>query len=212
MVVPTQLAIATRRIPAPAGVAPCALFIHSPVRQQGRQQRSALGHVHLNVLLLQRVPHLRRGSVDRAVLAGGRRIRLRRRDRPGIGYTCQVSTLIKWFPDRPGLATGIAMALLIHGVGYLAFMSVGWLLIRVPADGWKPAGWEPTVESAGSLISEGHVSARNAIRMLQFWRASHAGSKFSYLENSRSHGGLCRRAGVQCCLPPGALRPGRRHR
>src|ERR671917_2490689 len=27
MVVPTQLAIATRRIPAPVGVAPCALFI-----------------------------------------------------------------------------------------------------------------------------------------------------------------------------------------
>ena len=58
--------------------------------------------------------------------------------------------MIKWFPDRPGLATGIAMAFLIHGVGYAAFMSVGWLLIRVPADGWKPAGWEPTVESAGS--------------------------------------------------------------
>ncbi len=122
----------------------------------------------------------------------------------GIGYISPVSTLIKWFPDRPGLATGIAimgfgggaliaapwstsmltafgatgadadaggiaMAFLIHGVGYAVFMSVGWLLIRVPAADWKPAGWEPTAQPTGSLISEGNVSARNAIRTPQFW-------------------------------------------
>ena len=61
------------------------------------------------------------------------------------------------------------MAFLIHGVGYAVFMSVGWLLIRVPADGWKPAGWEPTPQPAGSLISGGNVSARNAIKTPQFW-------------------------------------------
>jgi hypothetical protein len=27
----------------------------------------------------------------------------------GIGYISPVSTLIKWFPDRPGLATGLAL-------------------------------------------------------------------------------------------------------
>jgi len=27
----------------------------------------------------------------------------------GIGYISPVSTLIKWFPDRPGLATGTAI-------------------------------------------------------------------------------------------------------
>lgn len=122
----------------------------------------------------------------------------------GIGYISPVSTLIKWFPDRPGLATGIAimgfgggaliaapwsnsmltafgatgadpdasgiaLAFLIHGVGYAVFMSVGWLLIRVPAEDWKPAGWEPTPPPAGSLISAGNVSARNAIKTPQFW-------------------------------------------
>ena len=122
----------------------------------------------------------------------------------GIGYISPVSTLIKWFPDRPGLATGIAimgfgggaliaapwsnsmltafgatgadpdasgiaLAFLIHGVGYAVFMSVGWLLIRVPAEDWKPAGWEPTPQPAGSLISAGNVSARNAIKTPQFW-------------------------------------------
>ena len=27
----------------------------------------------------------------------------------GIGYISPVSTLIKWFPDRPGMATGMAI-------------------------------------------------------------------------------------------------------
>ena len=27
----------------------------------------------------------------------------------GIGYISPVSTLINWFPDRPGLATGLAI-------------------------------------------------------------------------------------------------------
>ncbi len=97
----------------------------------------------------------------------------------GIGYISPVSTLIKWFPDRPGLSTGIAImgfgggaliaspltnqlltafgatgddpdvngiaqTFLVMGLIYAVFMSVGWLLIRVPAEDWKPAGWEPS--------------------------------------------------------------------
>jgi len=122
----------------------------------------------------------------------------------GIGYISPVSTLIRWFPDRPGLATGIAImgfgggaliaspwsasmliafgatgthadpvgiakAFGIHGIVYAVFMSMGWLLIRVPADNWRPAGWIPALQPAGGLISDGDVSARNAIRTPQFW-------------------------------------------
>jgi MFS family permease len=124
----------------------------------------------------------------------------------GIGYISPVSTLIKWFPDRPGLATGIAimgfgggalianpwtasmlsrfgasasapsvdphgiaLAFLIHGVAYAIFMSLGWLLIRVPADDWKPAGWEPSAQKTHTMISTNNVSARNAIKTPQFW-------------------------------------------
>src|ERR1044072_1373465 len=80
----------------------------------------------------------------------------------GIGYISPVSTLIKWFPDRPGMATGIAImgfgggaliaspwsaqmlesfgadsdgiafAFLVHGLAYAVFMTLGVLLIRVP--------------------------------------------------------------------------------
>src|SRR6185295_11467072 len=37
----------------------------------------------------------------------------------GVGYISPVSTLIKWFPDRPGMATGMA----IMGFGGGAFIA-----------------------------------------------------------------------------------------
>ncbi|MFE5503907.1 OFA family MFS transporter [Amycolatopsis japonica] len=117
----------------------------------------------------------------------------------GIGYISPVSTLIKWFPDRPGMATGIAImgfgggaliaspwssqmlgtapwsigtvatAFLVHGLVYAVFMTLGILLVRVPADGWKPHGWEPKTDHGNAMITTANVSARNAIRTPQFW-------------------------------------------
>jgi MFS family permease len=117
----------------------------------------------------------------------------------GIGYISPVSTLMKWFPDRPGTATGIAImgfgggaliatpwstqmlqafgsgtggiakAFAVHGVVYAVFMSLGVLLVRVPAEGWRPAGWEPVAAAAHRMITTANVSARNAIRTPQFW-------------------------------------------
>jgi MFS family permease len=128
----------------------------------------------------------------------------------GIGYISPVSTLIKWFPDRPGLATGLAimgfgggaliasplsgrlmelydssyvstdvdsvasghavMLLFVTlGLVYLAFMMFGAFTVRVPADDWKPHGWDPSQVAEKSLVTTASVSADNAIRTPQFW-------------------------------------------
>jgi MFS family permease len=122
----------------------------------------------------------------------------------GIGYISPVSTLIKWFPDRPGMATGLAImgfgggaliasplstallgafggqgddaapngvaaAFAAQGLIYLVFMSLGWLLIRVPADDWKPPGWDPSQTRHRELVTSANVSAANAIKTPQFW-------------------------------------------
>ncbi|WP_422748619.1 L-lactate MFS transporter [Mycobacterium sp. WMMD1722] len=117
----------------------------------------------------------------------------------GIGYISPVSTLIKWFPDKPGMATGLAImgfgggaliaspwstamldafgtessgiakTFFVHGVVYAVFMSLGWLLVRVPRADWKPHGWTPTEPTVGSMVSVGQVSANNAIKTPQFW-------------------------------------------
>lgn len=117
----------------------------------------------------------------------------------GIGYISPVSTLIKWFPDRPGMATGIAImgfgggaliaspwsaqmlssfgettsgiatTFLVHGIVYAVFMSMGVLLVRVPPEGWRPKGWNPPAAQARPLITTADVSASNAIRTPQFY-------------------------------------------
>jgi MFS family permease len=51
----------------------------------------------------------------------------------GIGYISPVSTLIKWFPDRPGMATGLA----IMGFGGGAFIASPlsvWLMRKFSSD------------------------------------------------------------------------------
>src|SRR5271163_4615465 len=87
----------------------------------------------------------------------------------GFGYIVPVAVLVKWFPDRRGLITGVAVggfgagALvtapvathLIQSVGVLhtfAYLGVAYLVITMaagyfmqnPPDGWKPAGWVPS--------------------------------------------------------------------
>jgi len=117
----------------------------------------------------------------------------------GLGYISPVSTLIKWFPDRPGMATG--MAIMGFGGGALigaplgvklmdyfrsdasvgvaeafvvmaglsaASMLLGALVVRVPAAGWTPAGWEPN-ERARPLVTAAGVAADVAWKTPQFW-------------------------------------------
>jgi MFS family permease len=104
----------------------------------------------------------------------------------GLGYISPVSTLIKWFPDRPGLATGMAImgfgggALLGSPLGtslmsaygganfgivptfltmavlYFALMMFGAFLVRVPAHDWKPEGWTPPAAQTGNALISSH--------------------------------------------------------
>jgi MFS family permease len=51
---------------------------------------------------------------------------------------------------------------------YSVFMLFGALLVRVPADGWKPAGWEPK-EHVKPLVTSANVAVDTAWRTPQFW-------------------------------------------
>src|SRR6185295_6948942 len=59
----------------------------------------------------------------------------------GVGYISPVSTLIKWFPDRPGMATGIA----IMGFGGGALIAAPWSTEMLRAFG--------VVYNAGKVVS-----------------------------------------------------------
>ncbi|MCF7786135.1 MAG: OFA family MFS transporter [Prosthecobacter sp.] len=117
----------------------------------------------------------------------------------GLGYIAPVSTLMKWFPDRPGMATGMAImgfgggaliggplaeelmkyfatdvsvgaieALLVMAGLYAVSMLFGAMIVRVPPEGWKPAGWVPT-EHVSKLVTTANVSVDTAWKTPQFW-------------------------------------------
>ncbi len=68
----------------------------------------------------------------------------------GIGYISPVSTLIKWFPDRPGLATG--MAIMGFGGGALIASPLSTKLMSIFDSGFDPTDTS-SVASASALSS-----------------------------------------------------------
>lgn len=71
----------------------------------------------------------------------------------GIGYISPVSTLIKWFPDRPGLATGIAI-MGFGGGAMLASPLSTWLLGRFADHDAAIAAYFPGVDPASILPAD----------------------------------------------------------
>jgi len=117
----------------------------------------------------------------------------------GIGYISPVSTLIKWFPDRPGMATGMAImgfgggALIAAPLSLLlmehfktatsngvleTFVTMGaiyfmFMMIGVIAVRVPAAGWTPpgwiASEKPRALVTKADVAVDMAWRTPQFW-------------------------------------------
>lgn len=117
----------------------------------------------------------------------------------GLGYIAPVSTLMKWFPDRPGMATG--MAIMGFGGGALIGSPLGVQLMerfRTPSStgvasafvimavvyavmmsfgAWivrvPPAGWRPEGwvprVKASAMITHANVTVDQAVKTPQFW-------------------------------------------
>ncbi|MFL0410334.1 OFA family MFS transporter [Microbacterium paludicola] len=67
----------------------------------------------------------------------------------GIGYISPVSTLIKWFPDRPGLATG--MAIMGFGGGALVASPISRQLMALYDPAYDPS--DSTSVASGSAVA-----------------------------------------------------------
>src|ERR1700686_77389 len=87
----------------------------------------------------------------------------------GLGYIVPVATLVKWFPDKRGMITGIAVAgfgsgalitapvatrliaqvgplptfAILGGVYFVAVTGAGWFMQTPPAE-YRPPNWTPT--------------------------------------------------------------------
>ncbi len=89
----------------------------------------------------------------------------------GLGYVVPIAVAMRWFPDKKGMITGLAVAgfgfgallwiklaggwgdlieflglpttFLIYGIAFAAMVIVGGLFMTFPPEGWLPAGYTP---------------------------------------------------------------------
>ncbi len=113
----------------------------------------------------------------------------------GIGYIAPVSTLVKWFPDRRGLATGLAImgfgfasliaspvinslinlvgiagTFYILGIVYLAIMLLSSSYLAPPPEGWKPKGYDEKTEKRKHKPQDlSQLTANEASKTRRFW-------------------------------------------
>lgn len=110
----------------------------------------------------------------------------------GAGYIVPIAMLVKWFPDRRGLITGIAVAgfgagalitapvanRLIHaddvsaaflplGIAYLVATILGGSFFRNPPEGYAVPGFEPS--ASATAVRESYTLAE-ALRTPQWYR------------------------------------------
>jgi OFA family oxalate/formate antiporter-like MFS transporter len=111
----------------------------------------------------------------------------------GFSYIVPVAVLVKWFPDRRGLITGIAVGgfgagalvtapvatRLIQSVGVLqtfAYLGIAYLVITMatgyfmqnPPSGWKPDGWAPSATQTAQRAAMDYTLG-GALKTSQWW-------------------------------------------
>jgi len=111
----------------------------------------------------------------------------------GIGYITPVSVLVKWFPDRRGLAVGIVvmafglsslifgplMQYLFESLGitqtfyilgaiYAVFIMLSASYIQNPPDGYQPAGYQPEQNNKKSF-SLSEITGKQALKNHRFY-------------------------------------------
>jgi len=111
----------------------------------------------------------------------------------GMGYIVPIAVLVKWFPERRGLITGIAVGgfgagsllaapvagRLVQSVGLMptfAYLGVAFaavavlsgLFMRNPPEAWHPAGWQPTAAQL-SQRSDRDFMLGESLRTWQWW-------------------------------------------
>ena len=111
----------------------------------------------------------------------------------GFAYIVPIAVLVKWFPDRRGLITGIAVGgfgagalvtapvatRLIQSVGVLhtfAYLGVAYLVVTMgagyfmqnPPAGWKPEGWVPSVTQTTQRAVQ-DFTLGGALKTWQWW-------------------------------------------
>jgi len=116
----------------------------------------------------------------------------------GLAYVCPIAVGMKWFPDKKGLITGLAVSgfgfgatiwvklagswghllanlgvlqvFIIYGIIFAVAVVVGSFWMVNPPAGWTPEGWEPPVASKSKpTAGTVEVDSKDMLRSPQFY-------------------------------------------
>jgi OFA family oxalate/formate antiporter-like MFS transporter len=93
----------------------------------------------------------------------------------GLAYVVPIAVAMRWFPDKKGLITGLAVAgfgfgamgwikiaggwfglisilglpmvFIIYGIAFLVIVGIGSIWMVFPPEGWQPEGWTPPAQT-----------------------------------------------------------------
>ena len=99
----------------------------------------------------------------------------------GLAYVVPIAVGMRWFPDKKGLITGLAVAgfgfgallwvklagswgqllasqglsttFVIYGIVFLICVVIGGIWMKYPPEGWKPEGWSPPKQEGGAKLT-----------------------------------------------------------
>jgi OFA family oxalate/formate antiporter-like MFS transporter len=113
----------------------------------------------------------------------------------GFGYSTPIPVMAKWFPDKRGLAVGLAVAgygggsalfgplanlyliplygvhntFKILGIIFLVMTVIGAFLLKNPPAGYKPAGWTPAPPTAKTSATTQEFTPSEVLRTPAFY-------------------------------------------
>jgi MFS transporter, OFA family, oxalate/formate antiporter len=115
----------------------------------------------------------------------------------GLGYVVPIAVGVKWFPDKKGLLTGLAVAgfglgaflwimaggrwghliaiygvarvFQIYGVAYIIMVLVGSIWMVNPPEGYKPEGWNPPPAAKAAATGAVDMSSSEMLKTPQFF-------------------------------------------
>jgi OFA family oxalate/formate antiporter-like MFS transporter len=114
----------------------------------------------------------------------------------GLGYVVPIAVGIRWFPDKKGLVSGLAVAgfgfgamlwvklagswggligslglgpvFIVYGIAFAVMVVLGGLVMVFPPEGWVPAGWTPPQADKGGTTGTVDYSPGEMLARPQF--------------------------------------------
>ena len=115
----------------------------------------------------------------------------------GLAYVVPIAVGMRWFPDKKGLITGLAVAgfgfgamlwvklagawgnliaayglssvFTIYGIVFAAMVVIGSIWMKFPPENWQPAGWVPPAPQAGVSTGAVDFTSGEMLRTPQFY-------------------------------------------